>query len=195
MKKKAIAQIAFEFISIVFAVMLALGLNSFKQNIDAEIEAEKIKNSIIRECKLNLTKVDSTLKKNEAYASYPDSLVRIEPNKVEGFYFAYEFELLTNSAWKLSQNNNVTNNLEDNFLIAAADIYQTQSFYQEFSEQMFQNIGLLLARQSELEPGDLALSMYYDIGVINNTAEDLKGNFKEFLSQYDTQSDSLITIN
>ncbi len=195
MNKKAIAQIAFEFISIVFAVMLALGLNSFKQSIDAENEANKIKRSIVRECRYNLIKLDSTLILNEEYASYLDSLVQLESDEIEGLYFAYEFQLLTNSAWQLSQNNSVTNNLEEDFLITAADIYQMQSFYQDFSEKTFQNIGLLLARQSELEPSDLVLSMYYNLSVINNTAQGLKNSFNEFLSQYETPLDSLENPN
>ena len=40
MKKKAIAQIGFEFLSVVFAVLLALGLNSYKQELDFENESD-----------------------------------------------------------------------------------------------------------------------------------------------------------
>lgn len=184
MKKRAIWQIAFEFLSIVFAVLLALGLNSFKQNLDAEKEAEKIKNAIIREVMVNETRLDSTLIKNQDYADYLDSLVRLKPYEVKDFYFAYEFELLTNSAWQLSQNNRITTYLEEDFLMEASDIYQTQQFYQNFSEKLFQNIGQMLAQQDELKVADMGLSMYYNIGVINNTAADLLTKQRKFLTKH-----------
>ena len=185
MNRKAIAQIAFEFLSIVFAVLLALGLNSVKQNIDAKTEADKIKKAIVNECRLNLSRVDSTTAKNKDYAEYLDSLIQLDNEDIGGFYFAYDFELLTSSAWKLSQNNLVTNNLPDTFLMEAAVIYQTQSFYQNFSEKTFQSIGALIAQQEGLEPADMALSMYYNVAVINNVAEGLRQDQKEFLNKYD----------
>ena len=184
MNKKALWQIISEFISVVFAVLLALGLNSYKQNVDAEAEAERIKDSIIKEVELNLSRVDSTLYKNQDYANYLDSLVRMDPDDGNGFYFAYDFELLTSSAWQLSQNNSVTNSLNEDLLIEAAAIYQTQSFYQNFSEKMFQSIGQLLAQQDQLKESDMILSMYYNIGVMNSVAEDLKSKQENFLSKH-----------
>jgi len=188
MKKRALGQIVFEFVSIVFAVMLALGLNSFKQSMDAEKEASAIESSILRECSTNLVKIDSNLSKNREYADYLDSLVALNPEDVNGFYFTYDFDLLANSAWQLSQNNSITNLINAEFLMEASEIYQTQEFYQEFSQQMFQNIGMLLARKNQLNDADLALSMYYNIGVMNNTAEDLKGMYADFLNKYNPKN-------
>ena len=189
MKKKALTQIAFEFLSIVFAVLLALGLNSFKQNMDAKAEAEKIMSSILNEIELNLGRADTTLIKNQDYANYLDSLVQLEPEDVTSFYFAYEFELLTSSAWVLSQNNKITNNLDESFLMDASSIYQTQDFYQKFSEKMFQSIGEMLSQQDKLNQANMALSMYYNIGVMNSVAEDLMMQQRAFLKKY-AQPDS-----
>ena len=60
MNKKALTQIAFEFLSVVFAVLLALGLNSYKQNLDLKNEAKFLSQNILNECRSNLSKLDSS---------------------------------------------------------------------------------------------------------------------------------------
>ena len=65
MKKKAIAQIGFEFLSVVFAVLLALGLNSYKQELDFENESDLLRERIITEVIANKTRLDSVIIRNE----------------------------------------------------------------------------------------------------------------------------------
>lgn len=184
MNKKALSQIAFEFLSILFAVLLALGLNSYKENIDANIEADIIKQSILKECKENQLKVDSMLLKNEAYYSYLDSLVSLEPDDVDGVSFAYELEFLTDAAWVIAQNNSSINNLDQEFLVSVAEIYQSQAFFTEFSRSFFENIGTYVSRQDEVPPYNTALSLYFNIDVMNSTAKSLQENYKSLFTEY-----------
>ncbi len=188
MKKKALAQIAFEFISIVFAVLLALGLSTYKNSIDMENEAMSVRQNIIKEFQTNLQKIDSVLIKNSVYTSYLDSIVQLQPETVNSFYFDYDFELLTHSAWDIAQNNNSTSLIETQFLLDAADIYHMQNFLEGFAGSVFENIGMALMRKNELQDYNMALSVYYSVNLMNNVSASLKESYTEFLDNYDTSS-------
>lgn len=185
MKKISVPQLILEFISVVFAVLLALGLNSFKQSLDQKASARQLKNAIISECERNLIKLDSVFSKNQGYAEYLDSLVRLEPEDITGFYFTFEFELLTNGAWQIAQNNTDINRLDPEFLLNAADLYHMQDFYTEFSSNVFQNVGNTLIQKDKVSNANMAISMYYNVNVMFNAATDLKKSYKEFLEKYD----------
>lgn len=186
MKKKALAQIAFEFVSIVFAVLLALGLSTYKNSIDLENESMNVRNNIIKEFQNNLTKIDSILVKNLEYTNYLDSLVSLPPEEVNSFFFDYNFELLTHSAWDIAQNNGSTSLIETQFLLDAADIYHTQDFLEKFANTVFENIGTALMRKDELTDYNMALSVYYNVSLMNNVSNSLKESYNDFLDTYGT---------
>lgn len=183
-KKISLPQLLLEFVSVVFAVLLALGMNTYKEQKKNEVAAETLRRSIITECLNNQSKIDSVLIKNQVYHDYLDSLIKLNPEDIEGFYFAYDYELLTNSAWQIALNNPAITEIDQEFLTNAADIYQAQDFYLDFSKRVFENIGLFLSRKNELEEASLALSMYYNIGVMNNSAYSLQSEYEVFLNEY-----------
>lgn len=185
MKKKALTQIAFEFLSVVFAVLLALGLNSYKQNIDLKNDAKMLRKSILLECRNNYTRIDSTMYMNRDFNNYIDSLVRLDPDDINNVSFNYGFELLANSAWKIAQNNKAISVLDQQFLLDAADIYHTQEFYTEFTSSFYQNIGQHITQMNEIPPYNTALSFYYSLNVMNSAATDLQDKLQLLLDTYD----------
>ncbi|MEQ9467005.1 MAG: hypothetical protein RLN88_06300 [Ekhidna sp.] len=185
MKKKALTQIAFEFLSIVFAVLLALGLNSYKQSIDLEKDAKTLKKSILLECRNNYARIDSTMYMNKDFYNYIDSLVRLNPDDITNVSFNYGFELLANSAWNIAQNNKAINALDQQFLLDAADIYHTQEFYTEFTSSFYQNMGQHITQMDEIPPYNTALSFYYSLNVMNSAAGDLQDKLKLLFDTYD----------
>ena len=166
-----------------FAVLLALGLNSYKQSLDREEEAVKLKNSIIAECKKNKLKVDSILIKNEAYALYLDSLVSLDEEDIGAVAFKYDFELLTNAAWVIAQNNAAINDLDQDFLLEAAEIYHNQEFFKDFAQSFFSNLGKQVTEQHKIPPYNLALSLYFNVNVMNNSANQLIDRYEKILAK------------
>lgn len=185
MKKKTLGQIAFEFVSIVFAVLLALGLSTYKNSIDLENESNNVRQNIITEFKKNLQNVDTIIINNTVYSNYLDSLVSLPSDEVESFYFNYEFELLTHSAWDIAQNSSATNLIETQFLLDAADIYHQQEFLEGFAGNVFENIGNAIMRKNELQEYNLALSVYFNVSLMNDVSSNLKTDYLEFLEKYD----------
>lgn len=181
----SVPQLLIEFISVVFAVLLALGLNSHKQSRDTRQAATAMKSAIINECKKNLGKIDSVLIKNRDYEAFLDSLVRVDEDKISGLYFSYSFQLLTNGAWVITQNSSAANSLDQGFLLDAADIYHSQEFFHDFSTQFFQNVGMILANDDQRRESNLVHSLYYNVNVMNSTASELKKDYLSFLAKHD----------
>lgn len=182
MKKKALAQIGFEFISIVFAVLLALGLNSYKQNLDLKEESEIIKGKILSECAKNSMKLDSVLIQNQSFMDYLDSLRNLK--RIEGFGFNFSSELLASSSWKIAQTSSAIHLIDQNFLDDATEMYEVQQYYMNISNQMFQNLGDMLMKVDLVEPKIMVLTSHYYLSNILVASKQLQENYKDFLSKY-----------
>lgn len=183
MKKISFSQLAIEFVSVVFAVLLALGLNSVKESWDRNTEAENLKISILAECAQNKLKVDSILINNRDYATYLDSLVQLPKEDQDGgFAFYYEFELLTKGAWEVAHNHPASSSLDPDFLLKVSDLYNMQDFFMDFSKNMVNDMGRNLSVTDQLEESDLILSMHFKVSVINTFAEELKTQYQSILT-------------
>ncbi len=181
MKNKAVWQILFEFLSIVFAVLLALGLNSAKQNLDFKNEAQFLTQKIIEECKRNKLELDSVYHQNNEYKIYLDSLQSLD--KIEGnFTISIASELLTKSAWDFTKVSRSFSYLDENFLNDVAELYEKQDYYMLISNQMFQNMGEMLISDPKPEK-TVNISAYYLLN-LNVTAEDLQQTYTQFLNKY-----------
>ncbi len=183
MNKKTISQIAFEFLSIVFAVMLALGLNSYKQNLDLENEAKLLTKNIVNECKKNLRKLDSTLLVNQAFKPYIDSLLAAE--EVRGFHFSYSNELLSSIAWNFTKASKSFPHMDPSFLNDAAEVYEHQEYYMKNSNQMFEHLGTIIIQIDNIKPRTLAQTGDYYLSNLIGAATELKLFYEEFLKKYE----------
>lgn len=182
MKKKAMAQIAFEFLSIVFAVLLALGLNSYKQNADLKIESELLKKNILEECQYNLLKLDSTIQENQDFQLYIDSL--LEAETIESFEFSFSNKLLSSIAWNFTETSKSFQFMDATFLKNAAEVYENQDYYMNISNQMFEHLGAMILQIDHIKPKTLTLTGNYYLSNLLNASKELRTNYQNFLQKY-----------
>lgn len=183
MKKQSLWQILFEFLSIVFAVLLALGLNSYKQNLDLEKESKVLSIKIIKECVRNLEKLDSVIIQNKEFEVYLDSVLAAD--KIEGFSFNFSNDLLPSSAWKFTQASRSFQLMDQEFLDNATELYEIQNYYMTIANQMFQNLGEMLMQIDSVEPRTLVVTSHYYLRNILDAADGLKTTYEEFLAKYE----------
>ena len=175
-------QVAFEFLSIVFAVMLALGLNSYKQNLDLEKESKVLSLKIIQECTRNLSKLDTVIIQNEDFNAYLDSLREVDD--VKGFAFNFSNDLLSSSAWKFTRVSRSFQLMDQEFLDDATELYEIQNYYMGISNQMFQNLGEMLLKLDVVEPKVMIITSHYYLTNILVTASQLQRTYQSFLEKY-----------
>lgn len=182
MNKKAIWQIAFEFLSVVFAVLLALGLNSYKESKDLESEGELLRARIVAECQRNLIQLDSVITQNETFNRYIDSLNSLESLEIKGFNISIASDLLTKSGWNFTQSSKSFSYMDEEFLNSASVLYERQDYYMAISNQMFEKLGDVLMADPEAQK-TVRLIHYYLVN-LNSTALELRSTYTNFLRKY-----------
>lgn len=184
----SLSQLIIEFLSVIFAVLFALGINSYRETRNHKKEAHNLKLAILHEFKTNQIKIDSMLHNNQLYFDYLDSLVKMDRNAVKSVQLNYKLDLLTSAAWQLAQNNASSNLIDQEFLLSAAELYQTQDFFINYASGFFQNVGADLKRQHETSDYDTALSLYFHMNVLMSFSHSLSKGYADFLIKYAEQA-------
>lgn len=188
MKKQSIWKIVFEFLSIVFAVLLALGLNSYKQNFDLKKESKVLTEKILIECRKNLTKLDTVIYQNQDFRMYLDSVRTLE--KVDGFRFDFSNELLSSSAWQFTQVSRSFQLMDQSFLDDATELYEVQNYYMDISNQMFQNLGDMIMKIDEAGSKNIISTSHYYLTNILQSADQLQKMYRNFLEKHEGTNNS-----
>ncbi len=185
MAKKQISfwPLLIEFISVVFAVLLALGLNSYKQTMDLREESEILSQKILTECARNLDALDSVNIQNNGYLTYLDSMLSLK-GEIEGFSINFGGELLTSSAWKYTQNSRAFNYMDSELLNDATVVYELQDYYMKVSGDMFQNIGEMVLNSENVESVTLLKTSHYFTTNAHDVGQQLENAYKELLADH-----------
>lgn len=185
MSKKQISfwPLLIEFLSVVFAVLLALGLNSYKQTQDLKKESETLTSKILAECSRNMSALDSVNVQNREYLQYLDSLLASE-HEIKGFRIDISGELLHSSTWKYTQNSPAFNYIDGELLNDATEVYELQDYYMNISSQMIQNIGEFQLRSNVVETETLLKTCRYYIRNIVSAGDQLEETYEKILTDY-----------
>ena len=184
--KKTAWQVLFEFLSIVFAVLLALGLNTFKQNMDQKNESELLRDKIIAECKQNLSRLDSAIMENSAMLDYLDSLATLE--EIDELNVEMNTQLLTSSAWTFTQSSQSYHYMDTDFLDEATEMYEIQRYYTQMSSRLFEKFGDMLLKVNELETEDFINTIRYYLSNLLNASRELQEYYNYFVEEYETEA-------
>ncbi len=172
-----------EFISVVFAVLLALGLNSYKQTQDLKEESTTLTSKILAECSRNMSALDSVNLQNREYLYYLDSLLSTD-EEIHSFRIDISGELLHSSTWKYTQNSPAFNYISGDLLNDATEVYELQEYYMRISGQMIQNIGEFQLRSNTVETRTLLKTCQYYVRNIVNAGDQLEESYEELLADH-----------
>lgn len=172
-----------EFISVVFAVLLALGLNSYKQTHDLKKESDTLSKKIIAECTRNLEELDSVNIDNNKYLAYLDSIL-VSNEDIRSFRIDINGELLNSSAWKYTQNSPAFNHIDNQLLDKATQVYELQEYYMKVSGQMFETIGQMQMFSDNIESNTLLKTCHYYTRNVVSAGEQLEKAYEEILADH-----------
>ncbi|MEO9485421.1 MAG: hypothetical protein ABJG47_18320 [Ekhidna sp.] len=181
MKKKALTQIAFESLSIVFAVLLALGLNSYKQAWDLQRESQLLKKNILKECRSNLEKLEVAIQENEDFQLFIDSL--LQSDEIRGFHFSYNNELLSSISWNFTKTSRSFQYMDPVFLTEAAEVYENQDYYMQIANQMFEHLGDMIMQVDNIKPRTLTQTGNYYLSNLISASKNLQEDYQNFLDK------------
>jgi hypothetical protein len=183
--KQGIGKIAVEFISVVFAVLLALGLNHWRENkINEQLAADSYQR-IQREVEDNITELDSSLlefdqfiEKIKAERALLDSLGD-HYNRVS---WSYSHPVLSIDAWRTATITNAILNMDPDLVEDLADVYAVQEMYMEFGFKFFDRAAEMARFRDDPEIMIEIIQTHYAIS--KSIAESLREGYGDFVEQY-----------
>jgi hypothetical protein len=151
-------ELAVEAASVMFAVLLALGVDSWQEERREQRRADRARESIIAEIASNREEVGRTVAHSDSIrhdiALVAAQIERSDSGMVE---LNFQFPILSAAAWTTAQTTGATQPLPFDWLLRVAQIYETQAVYARTSSELLDRFGDAITRLESGEgPGALA---------------------------------------
>ena len=128
--REKLPELLLEAASVVFAVLLALAVDEWRETRSREALAARARAGILEEIRLNETELRNTRDNNRALLqSVEEGLTRLEQKRDTALQFHFEIALLSSAAWNTAQMTQAANYLDFDWQRRVSDVYELQSLY------------------------------------------------------------------
>ena len=152
MSKRNFASIAWEVISIVFAVLLALGINNYWQERSNRILGDETLVAISNEIETNMFDLDTSIMEMTVEL---DSLLlvkeRMENEEDGDGTLGYTHPILTDNAWSTANITQAVLYIDPEIIMDISDLYTMQQMYEDFGLSYFKLFSSLDFNRKENE--------------------------------------------
>lgn len=191
--KRGVKQVAFEFFSIVVAVVLAMALTEWRQDYLNKKQAKLSFQNILHEVRLNLEELKSDSAKIARDLEFMDDWIKAtKGNKpTEDFGVNFSFSFLSQSALEVARINQSMAYLSNEKLQDIAEIYATQDFYSENASQVFSIMGGLVGKIDKTESDDFIAGVQkfrFHLNLVFNTVRAYIGEANGLLNKYKNEA-------
>jgi hypothetical protein len=173
-------EILIEATSVVFAVLLALAVDEYRQDRENAGRAARARESILAELRTNRELLRRSL------ASNRKALAAIAPDDQLGPGSDTKLELglvwygLSSAAWQSAQNTQTMHFMDHHWLIKTASVYETQLMYGRHQEDLFRHIGGAITEPDKRNGARAVRGRLY---MLLQVAESLIRNYDAALAQ------------
>ncbi|MEP3388313.1 MAG: hypothetical protein ABJO02_09015 [Reichenbachiella sp.] len=191
-KKGWIGKLLTEFISVVFAVLLALGLNHWREANNDEKLAEKALVNIFLEIQSNQKEVEAEI------PSYDEQIAKVKVfkdafDKGEGMPYSLGFNMpvLSRSAWNVANSTGAIKDFDLNMLMELSDIYTFQEMYHNNGVNYMLAMHSVDAKKDENAKA-IVDSNYGQLKTFKHWSIQLSAIYQEFIKTYGSQYKELL---
>lgn len=176
----------FEVFAIVFAVLLALWLEGWREDVERQERADLFLDRIRAEISQNRENLKETIQQHEEYMAGLEAAIKEGDTSIEtvGPFLQIEGSATNSSAWQSAKMSQSISQMPPETVADLASIYDTQAYYGNYLAFFFQNYTDLA---TAIEMGDAsklhARKFYRHLDVTNTLAEQLLRRYDAFLQQ------------
>ena len=128
--REKLPELLLEAASVVFAVLLALAVDEWRETRSREALAARARASILEELRSNQTELRNTRDNNRALLrTTEEALSQIVQKRDVSLQFHFEIALLSSAAWNTAQMTQAANYLDFDWLRRVSDVYELQGLY------------------------------------------------------------------
>jgi len=188
-KKLNLQRLIFEFLSVSFAVLIALLVNQWREDYNNNKLAEKAIYNIKQEIKENKDVMDILIPSHKSILSNIDSIIvrKEKYNSIVDSNISINVTLISSSAWEMAEITNAIFYLDFDDANKMAKVYKLQSYYESiikqfilknsYSYQSNQDLEFLKNNKQFLEtiiPMEEDLQKYFNLLLKNVLVEEAK---------------------
>lgn len=128
--REKLPELILEAASVVFAVLLALAVDEWRETRSREALAARARASILEEIRGNQTELRNTRDNNRALLQkIEEALSQLTQKREASLQFHFEIALLSSSAWNTAQMTQAANFLDFDWLRSVSNVYELQGLY------------------------------------------------------------------
>lgn len=175
----------FELAGIVFAVLLALWLESWREDIELQERASEHLERIRAEINQNRTGLKSAIEEHEAYMDGLSAALVSGDISIEavGPYLQIEGSATSDSAWRSAQMSQSIGKMPLATLGDLASLYDTQAYYTGYLNFFFQGYIDLVSDVQEGVQAEIAVKKFrHHLSIVNSLARQLLRRYDGFLN-------------
>lgn len=184
MKKATVKKVGLEILSIVFAVLLALGLNHWREERTQQAAADQSLTNILVEVHQNRRSLNddlddfrTSLRKLEA------AKAEIENGKAKSSGLSFHMPLLSSAAWDIANTTGAVGRFDLALLIELSALYDFQALYYANGTDYFRSFSSLEANKPE-NFNALLESNIAQLKISLNWGEQLRDEYDQLFQSY-----------
>lgn len=197
LKKVPLKRVLLEIVSVVFAVLLALGVNEWRKNLENEHLSHRALENIVLEIEANKSDIVNGLAEHKRLNAYLDSTLKAykgapKENAItvkKSFRFSYEHSVLNNTAWNSAQITQAVKFMDYETIAALSTIYELQAIYKDHGKEVIAAMGKVTFHEAEFKP--FLKANIFNVRISINIEESLVEAYDAFLAEKEVGSDSL----
>ena len=181
-RKDTLKKIVVEFVSVVFAVLLALGLNHWREDIAEKKLARKALRNIIVEIKSNIKSLsDVRLENEEKIVELRKTASQIKSGEENDYSIGYNHPIMSNSAWTIANSTGAIKDMDLDMVLELSELYIFQDMFQDNGFSYFKVISSPGYRTSDLAAVESLIAQYE---ASQQFGTGLKNGLEDFLETY-----------
>lgn len=177
-----------EMVSIIFAVLLALGLEGWMQDRELTERANQMLVRVTAEIRVNRQELKVAVTENQTYVDGLMAGLSSDQLKFSAIapFFKMSAGSTSNAAWSSAKMTNVISMMPVDTLNDIASIYDTQDYYLQYAQAlMLQFADMSINVQNPDHTKDITMKFVTHLKILNSLAEQLNAKYDAFLSKED----------
>lgn len=182
--KEYLIKICIEIFSVVFAVLLALWVNDWKQNQQNERRVKQAKLNLQEEITLNKDRIENSIPRYNNYLEAIDSIIiQFESNRSlnNPDFPDISFDIVTLAAWEAVKATDAINYMDFNHVLNYSSLYSVQEIYMKQVESYIYDKKLIKNTTNNKEALELLNYSKQILDQIKNTSEQLLNIYKDMI--------------
>jgi hypothetical protein len=148
--KTKLPELILEAAFVVFAVLLALGVDEWRENRTNQKLADRTRDSIIEEIHANYLELNSTRSSYDSLLiQLENDLINLKNESIIEIEVDFSISLLSSAAWHTAQMTQVANFLDLNWIIEVSRLYEIQELYEDRQKSLVTLISDMDRNQAE----------------------------------------------